>query len=108
VETIAAIKIDVEGAELQVLLGLERTLRDQLPPLLFEVLPNFFGVAREVLPAPLCARNREKAGRLHEFLSSLGYDIRQVDDAGVERPIERFALDDRVGYVGTNFTAYAR
>jgi FkbM family methyltransferase len=37
---VAAIKIDVEGAECQVLRGFHRTLSTLGPPIIFEVLPN--------------------------------------------------------------------
>jgi FkbM family methyltransferase len=76
---IAAIKIDVEGAELDVLRGLERTLRAHHPYLVFEILPvvdaaSNYGRQR-------IARQRE----LLDLLAKLEYRLYRVHpDATVE------------------------
>jgi FkbM family methyltransferase len=76
---IAAIKVDVEGAELDVLRGLERTLRAYQPYLVFEILPvvdaaSNYGRQR-------IARQRE----LLDLLAMLGYRLYRVHlDATVE------------------------
>jgi FkbM family methyltransferase len=76
---IAAIKIDVEGGELDVLRGLERTLRAHQPYLVFEILPvvdvaSNYGRLRIV---------RRRA--LLDLLAMLGYRLYRVHlDATVE------------------------
>ena len=102
---IAVVKIDVEGAELQVVSGLMKTLATERPIVIFEVLPNFFGDERKMLDEVTCRNNRLVADRLYALLRDAGYEISQIDDHGDESAIEEFNLDDRDGFVGSNFIA---
>ena len=107
-EGIAIIKIDVEGAELQVLTGLAQTLKKERPVVIFEVLPNFYGQDRIMQDAETCARNTAVATRLYDFLSVAGYDIRQITRSGDLVSIQKFDLDDRSGYIGSDYIASPR
>jgi FkbM family methyltransferase len=102
------IKIDVEGAELRVVSGLRETLRTQRPPVIFEVLPNFFGTERTMQPDAVRERNHATAKALLECFASVDYRVSQLDEHGEETPIERFDLDDRERFVGSNFIAHPR
>jgi len=102
---IGVIKIDVEGTELQVLSGLVRTLNEQRPIVVFEVLPNFYGEDRHMLDPASCARNRSAADEILSIFNMAGYRISQIDSNGDEHAIERFDLDDSSGYVGHDFIA---
>ena len=107
IEDICAIKIDVEGAELAVLLGLQSTLRSCRPSVIFEVNPNFSGKTERIMhPHARCVRNQASADAIHGLLSGVGYNIMQIDDQGGETKIGRFELDDRVNYFGNNFIAH--
>jgi FkbM family methyltransferase len=109
VGAVSAIKIDVEGAELQVLAGLRETLREKHPPVIFEVLPNFYGHERIMQPPVVRAKNQATADAVYALLQSVGYDVFQLSDAsGDETKIARFELDDRERFVGGNFLARAR
>jgi FkbM family methyltransferase len=109
VGAISAVKIDVEGAELQVLAGLKETLREKRPPVIFEVLPNFYGHERIMQPPDVRARNQATADAVYALLQGVGYDVFQLADASAgETKIARFELDDREGFVGGNFLARAR
>ncbi len=108
VAPIAVIKIDVEGAELRVVSGLRETLRTQRPPVIFEVLPNFFGAERTMQPDAVRERNNATAAALFECFASVDYQVFQLDERGEATPIERFELDDRERFVGSNFLAAPR
>lgn len=106
--TIATIKIDVEGVELQVLRGLLETLKEKRPSVIFEVLPNFYGLDRTMQPPEVRAQNSAAASGIFALLDGIGYDIFQLDDTGAETKIIRFELDDRDAYVSGNYTAHPR
>lgn len=106
---IAIIKIDVEGAELRVLRGLEGTLREKAPALLFEVLPAFEGKEEpRMLEPKLVNLRRERADAIFELLSRLGYSVLQIDEQGELREIGSFCLDDPGNYVGRDYAALRR
>lgn len=106
-DQVAAIKIDVEGAELSVMRGLSKTFARDKPTLLFEVLPNFYGEDRVRLAPDLCAKNQETAQALYALLSDAGYVVNRIHGDGSMRPIKRFDLDDTKDYVGFNYLAEA-
>jgi FkbM family methyltransferase len=107
ISEIAAIKIDVEGAELEVMHGLADTLRKERPPILFEVLPNFTGAERTPLPADVAKHQSDNAEAIMRFLTSLGYRVFLIDPAGDEVPVHAFDLNDRDGFIGFNYVAHA-
>jgi FkbM family methyltransferase len=108
ISAISAIKIDVEGAELQVLGGLTQTLRRTRAPVIFEVLPNFYGPERTPQPAPVRAANQAAADAVHALFDSIGYEVFQLDHGSGENRISRFELDEREGFVSADFLARPR
>jgi len=109
VSTISAIKIDVEGAELSVLVGLQKTLKKMRPPVIFEVLPNFKGrpnfnlVMRE---ESISARKRAEADSIYQLLSSIGYALYQIDETSRTLIlIKKFNLDDKDTFHGREYIA---
>lgn len=82
------VKVDVEGAELEVLTGMRETLRECRPPVLCEVL---FTDSRADLNA-----KRGRNAELLRLLSAVGYRVRQIvktgDLTGVSStvPVEEF------------------
>lgn len=104
---VSAIKIDVEGAELQVMEGLKGTLNAQRPPVIFEVLPNFSGIEKRTWHRPeICERNRVSAKNIFSLLSSMGYQIFQIDENTCrESKIHGFDLDNIDDFKGSNFIA---
>ncbi len=107
INAIAAIKIDVEGAEIHVIRGLRDTLRRLRPPVIFEVLPNFFGIGERTRhPEMVCERNRGNADSIAEEFHRVGYRLVQIDESSAEEtPIEKFDLDDEAQFRGTSFMA---
>jgi FkbM family methyltransferase len=97
VSTISAVMIDVEGAELSVLAGLQKTLEKMYPPVIFEVLPNFRGgIKRE---ENICARKRAEADNIYQLLSSIGYALYRIHETSHTLiRIKQFNLDDKDTY----------
>ena len=108
ISQIAAIKIDVEGAELDVLNGLSKTLSVYRPPVVFEVIPNFEGHQKNPIDTELANFRNRQADDLLRFWERVGFQIYQINDFGDEIPIERFDLDDRDKFIGMNYLARYR
>jgi FkbM family methyltransferase len=102
---IAVIKIDVEGAELTVLRGLDETLRRLRPAVLFEVLPNFTGRERAMIDASLARERSRRAEHIMGLFGALGYVVHQIDPKGATAPISAFKLNDTDSYVGRDYLA---
>lgn len=81
VKDLAVLKIDVEGGELEVLQGLERTLAAQLPHILCEILP----VYDERLEAGRFRRDRQD--RLLKLIFGLGYLANRIGAEGRLEPM---------------------
>jgi FkbM family methyltransferase len=85
---ISFIKIDVQGAEVAVLRGARRILREDAPTLFVEVHDQSL------------ARYGQSADTLATLIEAEGYAINHLDDNGTITPIDRAslhaALDDRI------------
>jgi len=80
---IAVIKIDVEGAELEVIRGLAGTIAKHNPFILFEILPHFLLTTKqEIDEATKVARDRRHAA-IERELRGMGYVLFQVRADGV-------------------------
>jgi hypothetical protein len=106
IREIAAIKVDVEGLEYQVLRGFHRTLTTLGPPIIFEVLPNIAVDGFMDLPVEVAQANSARASALHAYLVGLGYRIYELGSSGEEREVSAFELDDpALLSSGSNFIA---
>lgn len=92
IDAIGLIKIDVEGAEMEVLEGMTGTLEQDRPPILCEVLHRNAAADR----ADYVARNH----RLEQFIADRRYCIRRIvrsaDESHVEALIETYGFPDKV------------
>ena len=86
VREIAAIKIDVEGGELDVLQGLERTIRSAAPCVFCEVLPVF----DESTDMGRFRLRRQTA--LREWLGDNGYTIFRCGDDATMQELDDFGV----------------
>lgn len=73
--TIAAIKVDVEGGELEVLQGFSATMKAQQPPIVFEVLNNYLAASRRALDPETIAFRSARIESLQALLHQHGYRI---------------------------------
>ena len=106
IDRIAAIKIDVEGAEFEVLEGLSNTIATHSPPVIFEVLPNYEGDGRTPVPKDVAERQNASARQIFDFfVQKHGYRIFQLLTSSEEVAIEAFDLDSTDMFLGTNFIA---
>lgn len=71
---IAFVKIDVEGAELEVLKGMAETLKTHRPPVLCEILPRCGS------PDPVVAESRRH--QIADLMTGMGYTINHVVRSG--------------------------
>jgi len=78
VSPISIVKIDVEGAELEVLEGLKSTLAEHKPFVFFEVLNNFLVVTGRELDADTAEFRKRRASQLEALLRDLGYSIYNI------------------------------
>ncbi|WP_200344709.1 FkbM family methyltransferase [Rhodovibrio sodomensis] len=80
VSNISTVKIDVEGAELEVIKGMRDTLGAMRPFLVFEVLNNFLVATGEALSPELTKYRNRRALEISETLNKLGYNIYNIHD----------------------------
>jgi FkbM family methyltransferase len=92
IDQVSVVKIDVEGGELDVIDGLQRTLKRSAPYVFCEVLPVFDEHAE------MGRFRAQRQNRLRQLLGDLGYDVfriyfdtsvEQVDDFGVHADMTR-------------------
>lgn len=74
-QQISTIKIDVEGAELEVIEGLQQTLRQNVPFVFFEVLNHFLAVTGQGIAPEIIEFRENRNRRLESILRDLGYGI---------------------------------
>ncbi|WP_404382168.1 FkbM family methyltransferase [Caenispirillum salinarum] len=80
-ERVRLLKVDVEGAELEVLRGFGRTLAAHAPYVVFEMLPAAPDAGEE-------DRRVARARDLMALLGGMGYRFRPITDAGLDEPRE--------------------
>jgi FkbM family methyltransferase len=86
---LAVVKIDVEGAELEVVEGLLATIERHLPFIVFEVLPHYHVALRAAADAATVAFREERLDRLEQLLRARGYRIYEMSAQGVLGRTER-------------------
>jgi FkbM family methyltransferase len=93
VREVSVLKIDVEGAELEVLRGLRQTCRRERPSIMIEVLPNFLFTTGEKLPPEIVAYRDDRLQQLDSLLGDLGYECYRIrasrSGSGVLRHVAR-------------------
>lgn len=78
IDAISTIKIDVEGAELEVLNGFRRSVHELRPFVVFEVLNNFLAATGERLSPEMEEYRNERANLISTYFHDAGYDVFNV------------------------------
>ena len=78
ISSIALIKIDVEGAELEVIKGLRMTIEKHRPFILFEVLHHYLVMTKETLDRESIDFRESRIKELEEILRTRRYHIYQI------------------------------
>jgi FkbM family methyltransferase len=78
ITSIALIKIDVEGAELEVVRGLKTTIEKHRPFILFEVLHHYIVVTKEELDKKTIDFRESRLQELEEIIRSNRYHVYQI------------------------------
>jgi FkbM family methyltransferase len=104
---IAVIKIDVEGAELEVIEGLSRTIRERQPFIVFEVL-NFYLIAtNQPLAEQTIKFRQQRIERLEQLLRGFGHHIYRIVPEGLE-PVARIQPESTQDLTRANYVAVPR
>jgi len=106
-ESVALIKIDVEGAELEVLQGLRGTIQRFRPAIIFEVLNSFLRATGQPLDQPTTEFRLARIRTMETLLSDLGYDLAQITPKEI-RPIARIEPAVSADLSLTNYLASPR
>lgn len=80
-KSVAVIKIDVEGAELEVIEGLSNTIQKHQPFIVFEVI-HFHPPWDQALPEPQVKFRKERVERMETMLRRFGYQIYRIFTEG--------------------------
>jgi FkbM family methyltransferase len=105
ISEISTIKIDVEGGELEVIEGLSKTIQEQKPFIIFEVL-NFYLVLTGRKLDEECIRFRQSRNdRIQAMLTAHGYDIYQVITRSRLKKIDRIEPRHSADLEMTNYVA---
>ena len=102
---ISTIKIDVEGAELEVLVGLSDTIRKTQPFIIFEVLNFYLVMSGEKLDEALIRFRRERIDEMENALKRAGYDIYQVLPEPALKKVETIQPGTSADLSATNYVA---
>lgn len=79
ISSIALIKIDVEGAELEVVRGLKTTIEKYRPFILFEVLHHYLVVTKQKLDQETIEFRESRIQELEELIRSRRYHLYQIN-----------------------------
>jgi FkbM family methyltransferase len=81
-DSLCAIKVDVEGAELEVFEGLLTTIKKTMPFLIFEVLNDFLVITGRKLDDETVRFRQLRIEKLESLLRRQGYEIFTILEAG--------------------------
>jgi FkbM family methyltransferase len=103
--SIAAIKIDAEGAELEVIEGLLSTIRRHKPFIVFEVLNSYLVVTGKKLDDEIIEFRAKRIEKIEAILKDQGYDIYNALPGNVLRLVDKIKPAVSADLSQTNYVA---
>jgi FkbM family methyltransferase len=77
-DAIALIKVDVEGAELEVVRGFQKVMEKQTPFIIFEVLPNYLAITDTAIDEETLAFRAKRIREIETLFKERGYGIYKI------------------------------
>ena len=108
IPSVAAIKIDVEGGELEVIEGLSDTIREKMPVIIFEVVNHDLAVTGENLDARAVQFREGRTEKMECLLRGQGYEIHNVLPGNILRRVGKIQPAMSADLSNTNYVAVSR
>jgi FkbM family methyltransferase len=105
IPSVSAIKIDVEGGELEVIEGLSDTIREKMPFIIFEVLNHDLAVTGENLDARAVQFREGRTEKMECLLRGQGYEIYNVLSGNILRRVGKIQPAMSADLSNTNYVA---
>lgn len=105
VEDVAALTVDVEGGELEVIEGLKDTISRHQPFIVFEVLPNHLAITNRPLDDETVSFRMERLERLERALREHGYAIFRVEPEHTLSRLDRIDPGSEADMSRANYVA---
>jgi FkbM family methyltransferase len=106
--SISAIKIDVEGAELEVIEGLFNTIREWMPFIIFEVLNHYLVITGEKLDPQMIQFRESRIRKMECLLTRQGYEIYNVLPGKVLKRVQKIQPAVSADMSLTNYVAVSK
>ncbi len=108
VTSVSTIKIDVEGAELEVIEGLLDVIEAKRPFLIFEVLNHFLVVSGETLDAQHVRFRESRIEKMEDILRKRDYEIFNIQPGNCLAKVRKIAPPTTADLSATNYIAVSK
>jgi FkbM family methyltransferase len=108
VSSVSAIKIDVEGAELEVIEGLRKIIREKMPFIIFEVLNHFLVITGEKLDDQCICFREARIQKMEDILRQMEYVILNVRPGNCLKNVRKIVPPVSADLSVTNYIAVSK
>jgi len=108
IPSISAIKIDVEGGELEVIEGFSDIIREKMPPIIFEVLNHYLALTGEKLDDQVIRFREGRVEKMESLLRGQGYQIYNVLPGNILKRVRKIQPRMSKDLSNTNYVAVSK